>query len=213
MKAEWEDRWDDPRQGERLIDGLKAIFSYDEVGFFHVPGRKESTMFLIALPGITRKGFAMVRTSPNQPGFREMTLKKAFGLAGDRWIQLCEEDFVSFAKHMLEQERRHEEAAPNVVWSPNQAWWRNKGEVSPEPQMFRVPEPNVRLVAVVADKFTWEDARSIYNNPLIAGAGNHSQQIPDEDWVPTAAEMLRKDGTEQWLVNMLFLLRAQLGQP
>jgi hypothetical protein len=47
-------------------------------------------------------------------------------------------------------------------------------------------------------------------NPIYAGVGPFPQLIPDEEWVAAAAQSIKKEGAEQFLVNMLYVLRLSL---
>jgi hypothetical protein len=47
-------------------------------------------------------------------------------------------------------------------------------------------------------------------NPIYAGIGPYPQLIPDEQWVRCAAKAIAQDGAEQFLVNMLHVLRQAM---
>jgi hypothetical protein len=49
--------------------------------------------------------------------------------------------------------------------------------------------------------------RGIRCNPIYAGIGPYAQLTPDADWVQGAMLAINEDGTEQFLVNVLHLLR------
>jgi hypothetical protein len=56
-------------------------------------------------------------------------------------------------------------------------------------------------------QFTEEEVRGVIANPIYAGVGPYPQQVPDEQWVRAAANAIREDGAEQFLVNLLHMLR------
>ncbi|PJF40087.1 MAG: hypothetical protein D6737_04970 [Chloroflexi bacterium] len=62
-----------------------------------------------------------------------------------------------------------------------------------------------------ADNMTPEKLRSLFCNPIYAGLGSFPQLIDDETWVRAAARMIREEGEEQFLVNMLYVLRQSFG--
>jgi hypothetical protein len=52
--------------------------------------------------------------------------------------------------------------------------------------------------------------RGILCNPLYAGIGPFPRTVSDEQWVSAAGAQIAAGGTEQFLVNMLAMLRASL---
>lgn len=59
------------------------------------------------------------------------------------------------------------------------------------------------------DKWTIPQARALVCNPLIAGVGHHRPLVTEEDWVRDAVANIAKEGAEQFLVNMLAVLRKE----
>ena len=57
---------------------------------------------------------------------------------------------------------------------------------------------------------TEEKMQSLMCNPIYAGMGPYPALVDDETWV-RAAQMIKKEGSEQFLVNMLYVLRQSLG--
>jgi len=57
-------------------------------------------------------------------------------------------------------------------------------------------------------EMTEDEIRGIVCNPVYAGIGPFPGLITDEHWVRAAAKMIAEDGAEQFLVNLLYLLRA-----
>jgi hypothetical protein len=54
--------------------------------------------------------------------------------------------------------------------------------------------------------------RGTIANPIYAGLGSYPQLITDEQWVRAAAQAIREDGAEQFLVNLLYVLRQSLAE-
>jgi hypothetical protein len=53
-------------------------------------------------------------------------------------------------------------------------------------------------------------SRSAHLQLLYAGIGPFPQLVPDDQWIRAAAKAIRADGPEQFLVNMLHVLRESL---
>ena len=49
-------------------------------------------------------------------------------------------------------------------------------------------------------------------NPIYAGLGSFSQMISDEERTAAATMFIKKEGTEQFLVNLLHVLRQTFPQ-
>jgi hypothetical protein len=58
--------------------------------------------------------------------------------------------------------------------------------------------------------FTEEEVRGLIANPVYTGIGPFPQLVPDEEWIRCAAKAIRVEGPEQFLVNMLYVLRRSL---
>jgi hypothetical protein len=74
-----------------------------------------------------------------------------------------------------------------------------------------LPKPNA-VVKYGADfsNITEAEIRGIIANPIYAGLGPYPATITDEQWVMAAVKAIQEDGSEQFLVNMLFVLRESL---
>ena len=71
-----------------------------------------------------------------------------------------------------------------------------------------LPKPNAkRKLGGSGLDFTEEEVRGMIANPIYAGLGPYPQLIPDEKWVRCAVKAIHEDGPEQFLVNMLHVLR------
>lgn len=74
-----------------------------------------------------------------------------------------------------------------------------------------LPTANARCrLSGSAEDFTAEEVRGLIANPVYAGIGPFPQLVPDEQWVRAASRAIREDGPEQFLVNLLFVLRQSL---
>ena len=78
----------------------------------------------------------------------------------------------------------------------------------PKRQPAPLPRPNVDPKAAGdGSEMTPEQVRALFCNPLYAGIAQFPQVIDDETWVRAASKAIREHGSEQWLVNMLHVLR------
>jgi hypothetical protein len=75
-----------------------------------------------------------------------------------------------------------------------------------------LPKPNakMKLSGSSMAQLTEEEVRGMIANPIYAGIGPYPQLIPDEQWVRCAAKAIAEDGAEQFLVNMIHVLRQAL---
>ncbi len=81
----------------------------------------------------------------------------------------------------------------------------NGGSKSP------LPKPNAKMkMSGSGMDFTQEEVRGMIANPVYAGIGPFPQLVPDDQWIRAAAKAIRADGPEQFLVNMLHVLRESL---
>lgn len=71
-----------------------------------------------------------------------------------------------------------------------------------------LPKANVEF-AVGGDlgKMTDAKVRSLFCNPIYVGINGFPALIDDETWIAAASRMIRDEGAEQFLVNMLHVLR------
>jgi hypothetical protein len=73
------------------------------------------------------------------------------------------------------------------------------------------PKATMKLSGSSMAQLTEEEVRGMIANPIYAGIGPYPQLIPDEQWVRCAAKAIAEDGPEQFLVNLLHVLRQALG--
>ena len=58
---------------------------------------------------------------------------------------------------------------------------------------------------------TPEKMRGMICNPIYTGINPFPASVTDEQWVRAAAQMIKKEGSEQFLVNLLYVLRESFG--
>src|SRR6266705_1823965 len=74
-----------------------------------------------------------------------------------------------------------------------------------------LPQPNAKMkLSGSGMEFTEEEVRGMIANPVYAGIGPFPQLVSDEQWVRAATKSIRVDGPEQFLVNLLHVLRQSL---
>src|SRR5579864_6390277 len=76
-----------------------------------------------------------------------------------------------------------------------------------------LPAPNIEFVAAGDAPHALEvnGLRAMFMNPVYAGVGPYPAMVTDDVFVPVNASMIRRDGPDQYLVNLLYLLRRSLG--
>jgi hypothetical protein len=76
-----------------------------------------------------------------------------------------------------------------------------------------LPLPNVTVPESGADpsKFGVPGIKGMAMNPIYAGVAPYPQLVADEKWVVAAKRALEEDGPDQFLVNLLYVLRRSLG--
>lgn len=76
------------------------------------------------------------------------------------------------------------------------------------------PLPKVNVEHVAAGDFgemTPEKVRGMICNPVYTGLGPYEAILDDEKWIRSAVRMIETEGSEQFLVNLLYVLRQSLG--
>lgn len=72
----------------------------------------------------------------------------------------------------------------------------------------KFPAPTVKYAeAGNPNPPTVEEIKGIICNPIYAGVGPFPPIVDDEQWVGAAKKQIEEDGEEQFLINMLFVLR------
>ena len=75
-----------------------------------------------------------------------------------------------------------------------------------------LPRPNVVWApsGLPLASMTAETVKGMLVNPLYAGAGPFPAIVDDAQWVAACKRLLQEDTPEQFLVNLLFVLRQSL---
>jgi len=73
-----------------------------------------------------------------------------------------------------------------------------------------LPKPNVHYPSPSSDTLDEEGIKGMVCNPIYAGLPPFPQVISDEAWVQAAAQLINEEGPEQFLVNMLYMLRQSM---
>ncbi len=73
-------------------------------------------------------------------------------------------------------------------------------------------EPAAFRSADQTDDFTPAEIRGMVCNPVYAGFGPFPALVSDKQWVAAAATAIKKEGAEQFLVNLLHLLRETFAE-
>jgi len=87
--------------------------------------------------------------------------------------------------------------------------WPAGGDGSPS-----LPEPNVEVACsgTPPDELTPEAIHGMLMNPIYAGVGPFPPLVSDAQWVAACRRILQEtDSVDQFLVNLLFVLRESLG--
>lgn len=72
-----------------------------------------------------------------------------------------------------------------------------------------LPRPTVKFVSN-PDKMSDAAARGMLSNPVYVGVPPYHRIVSDEAWVRAAVELIKEEGAEQFLVNMLHMLRVSM---
>ena len=72
-----------------------------------------------------------------------------------------------------------------------------------------LPEPNVVVAraGTPPDKLSQEAVKGIVVNPIYTGVGPFPRLVEDAAWVRACAKLIEEEGPQQFLVNLLYVLR------
>jgi hypothetical protein len=90
----------------------------------------------------------------------------------------------------------------------NSIWPEGNGSRSP------LPPPNVAVArsGTPTHKLSPEAVKGILVNPIYTGVGPFPKLVDDEAWVLACAKLIEEEGKEQFLVNLLYVLRECLAE-
>jgi len=73
----------------------------------------------------------------------------------------------------------------------------------------RLPTPNVvvAMAGTPQEQLPPEAVKGILVNPIYTGVGPFPRLVEDAVWVRACAKLIEEEGTEQFLVNLLYVLR------
>jgi hypothetical protein len=76
-----------------------------------------------------------------------------------------------------------------------------------------LPEPDVEFMTgdQRPDHWTGAGVKGIVMNPVYAGVGGFPPYVSDKQWVAACKRVMEQDSPEQFLVNLLFVLRKTFG--
>ena len=85
-------------------------------------------------------------------------------------------------------------------------WPENSGQHLP------LPAPNVVVArsGTPIHELSPESVRGIIVNPIYTGVGPFPRLVEDAAWVRACSKLIEEEGKEQFLVNLLFVLRECL---
>lgn len=75
---------------------------------------------------------------------------------------------------------------------------------------MKLPEPNVVYASANTKKMGEKALKGKFCNPIYAGVPPYPAMVSDEQWIAAAKRMIEEDGVEQFLVNMLYVLRKAM---
>jgi len=73
-----------------------------------------------------------------------------------------------------------------------------------------LPKPSVKYATTNGDNLDARSLKGILCNPIYTGVAPYSSMIDDEEWIKAALKEIEEDGVEQFLVNMLYVLRKSM---
>jgi hypothetical protein len=87
-------------------------------------------------------------------------------------------------------------------------WPKENGSEKP------LPKTNVVVArsGTPPHELTSAAIRGILVNPIYAGVGPFPRLVTDEAWVHACAKLIQEEGPDQFLVNLLYVLRECFGE-
>jgi hypothetical protein len=86
---------------------------------------------------------------------------------------------------------------------PNSIWPESNGSNKP------LPAPNVvtAMAGTPPEQLSPEAVKGILVNPIYTGLGPFPRLVEDAAWVRACARLIEEEGPQQFLVNLLYVLR------
>ena len=76
---------------------------------------------------------------------------------------------------------------------------------------LREPNGGVARPGTPPHEMTPEAIKGLLLNPIYAGVGPYPPLVEDNQWVHACKKMIEEDGAQQFLVNLLYVLRECFG--
>jgi hypothetical protein len=73
-----------------------------------------------------------------------------------------------------------------------------------------LPNPNVSHTPPDTDKLDDRTVKGMICNPIYTGVPPFQQLVSDEAWIQAATQLIAEEGPQQFLVNMLYMLRQSM---
>ena len=73
-----------------------------------------------------------------------------------------------------------------------------------------IPVPHVVVLPQGTAQFPIGMAEAVICNPIYAGIPPYPPLVSDEEWIAAARRVIEQEGVEQFLANMLYLLRLAM---
>jgi hypothetical protein len=158
-------------------------------------------------PGYERKFAEFIRMLAEKKGEVSTVFVHHPAVLGDNYAELVESlSRLAEAELGLRVVKRQPRLRPESGSSP-------APREAPGVKRRPLPRPNVSTPETGDDprKFGEAGVKGMLINPIYAGVADYPRLISEEDWVAAAANVLREDGPEQFLVNLLYVLRRTFG--
>jgi hypothetical protein len=74
-----------------------------------------------------------------------------------------------------------------------------------------LPAPNAEVAFTDDNRWTEAAVRGLTQNPIYCGLAGYPAIVPTEQWIRTNIAMIEREGVDQFLVNMIHLLKTTFG--
>jgi hypothetical protein len=157
--------------------------------------------------GYEQKFAEFVRMCSNREGGPEVVFVHHPAVLGDNYAELIE-SLSRLAEANLALRISERQPATTAVGEPAARPVAEKA--GPRKGL---PRPNVSVPESGDDpaKFGEAGIRGMFANPIYAGIADYPRMVPDEQWIAAARDAIQQDGADQFLVNLLYVLRRTFG--